>query len=324
MSTISVLKACTGGYVGAGHVHPALTDAVRQAVSEAKEAGTVGDGYVARCGDDLALILLHDHPPSSPVIRGLGRDAFARAGAVGRRLAQHAASLNGAPEMTCVEMAFLPRTSEPVLCFLADKAGTGAWNVYLYRAFADPFNSPTLLDDPRASAGFNFVVDDQAGGRESRSYDLPSDLHPFLVDAAAGGVVREVRSRSTGLAAAASSGGDDPAMLVRCHDGLPGVGEVLEAFSFPYAVAGWTGGVGPLMPVASNDEAMTRSDGPPRVVGLGFQVAEGRLVGPRDLLGDRAFDEARRQALRTADYLRRQGPFAPRAAAPAPTRLPTA
>lgn len=321
MSTISVLKACTGGYVGAGHVHPALTDAVRQAVSEAKEAGTVSDGYVARCGDDLALILLHDHPLSSPVIRGLGRDAFARAGAVGRRLAQHAASLNGGPELTCVEMAFSPRPSEPVLCFLADKAGAGAWNVYLYRAFADPFNSPTLLEDPRASEGFSFLMGDPAG--MARAYDLPADLHPFLADASTGGIVREVRSRGTGLQAAAASDGDDPALIVRCHEGLPGVGEVLEAFSFPYTVTGWMGGIGPLMPVASNDEAMTRSDGPPRAVGLGFQVSEGRLVGPRDLLGDRAFDEARRQALAAADYLRRQGPFAPRTAEPSPARLPT-
>ena len=54
-----------------------------------------------------------------------------------------------------------------------------------------------------------------------------------------------------------------------------------------------------------------RFDGPPRVVGMGFQLAEGRLVGPRDMLGDVSFDRARQQALEMADYMRRMGPFEP-------------
>jgi fructose 1,6-bisphosphate aldolase/phosphatase len=44
---------------------------------------------------------------------------------------------------------------------------------------------------------------------------------------------------------------------------------------------------------------------------MGFQVADGRLVGPRDLLGNASFDRARRTALAVADYMRRMGPFEP-------------
>lgn len=52
-------------------------------------------------------------------------------------------------------------------------------------------------------------------------------------------------------------------------------------------------------------------DGPPRVTCLGFQIAQGKLVGPRDLFEDAAFDVARRQALEMGYRLRRMGAFEP-------------
>jgi fructose 1,6-bisphosphate aldolase/phosphatase len=103
-------------------------------------------------------------------------------------------------------------------------------------------------------------------------------------------------------------------MVVRCQSGLPAVGEVLEPFAFPHAVAGWMRGShhGPLMPVGFEDDTPTRFDGPPRVVCLGFQLTDdGKLVGPRDMLVDKSFDNARQLALDSADYLRRHGPFEP-------------
>ena len=78
-------------------------------------------------------------------------------------------------------------------------------------------------------------------------------------------------------------------------------------------VAGWMRGShhGPMMPVGQSDAKMTRFDGPPRVVGLGFQLANGKLIGPADMFGDPAFDGARAKAVDIADYFRRQGPFEP-------------
>ncbi|MEV5535764.1 fructose 1,6-bisphosphatase [Saccharopolyspora shandongensis] len=52
-------------------------------------------------------------------------------------------------------------------------------------------------------------------------------------------------------------------------------------------------------------------DGPPRVVALGFQVHQGKLIGPRDLFDDPSFDRARAQINEVMDYLRRHGPFEP-------------
>ena len=68
---------------------------------------------------------------------------------------------------------------------------------------------------------------------------------------------------------------------------------------------------GPFMPVSVADSKPTRFDGPPRVICLGFQLAEGRLVGPRDMFDDVSFDNVRRQANEVADYMRRHGPFEP-------------
>ena len=69
--------------------------------------------------------------------------------------------------------------------------------------------------------------------------------------------------------------------------------------------------VGPLMPVGLKDAKCTRFDGPPRVVGLGFQLCNGELIGPADLFDDPAYDWSRRLAMEIADFLRRHGPFMP-------------
>jgi fructose 1,6-bisphosphate aldolase/phosphatase len=66
-----------------------------------------------------------------------------------------------------------------------------------------------------------------------------------------------------------------------------------------------------LMPVPLHSATPSRFDGPPRVIALGFQLAGGRLIGPRDMFDDPAFDEARRLCNAVADHLRRHGPFEP-------------
>jgi len=47
------------------------------------------------------------------------------------------------------------------------------------------------------------------------------------------------------------------------------------------------------------------------VVAAGFQLSDGKLVGPRDMFADKSFDNARQQANDVADYLRAHGPFEP-------------
>jgi fructose 1,6-bisphosphate aldolase/phosphatase len=91
------------------------------------------------------------------------------------------------------------------------------------------------------------------------------------------------------------------------------VGEVLEPFATAWTVAGCmrVSHHAPLMPVGQRHAPPSRFDGPPRVVALGFQITTGRLIGPRDLCADVAFDRARTQANEIMDYLRRHGPFEP-------------
>jgi fructose 1,6-bisphosphate aldolase/phosphatase len=306
MTTVSVYRACAGGYVGAGHVHPALLDAAREALAEAKGSALVADGFVARCGDDIGLVLLHDEPVGSGSIRTLVIDLFERAHSVGVRLAQFGVNGQAVP-VDGAELSLSVRASEPLLCFFSDKAEAGSWNVHLYRAFADPFNTPSLVVDPDVREGFRFAV---AGGDAPGPYDLPADTYRFLASAGGDGArVNELVSRATGEVAAVASSGSDPVLIVRCGLPFPAVEEVLEAFTVPYALGSSLGGPSPLVPVSANGDASTRSFG--RAIGLGFQVTTDRLIGPRDLLGDAAFDEARRQAAVAADYLRRHGPFVP-------------
>jgi DNA-binding transcriptional regulator LsrR (DeoR family) len=108
-------------------------------------------------------------------------------------------------------------------------------------------------------------------------------------------------------------GKDDPVMIVRSQSGFPAVGEVVEPFAFPHLVEGWMRGShnGPLMPVSFKDARPTRFDGPPRIIAAGYQVSNGKLIGPVDLFEDVSFDEARKQANCIANYMRRHGPFEP-------------
>jgi fructose 1,6-bisphosphate aldolase/phosphatase len=300
-TTISVFTGCAGGYVGAGGTHPALLDAAREAVSAARESGRIDDGFVARCGDDIGLVCLHNGAPGT--LDTFALDVLAQARAVAVRLAQHGSN-NGGVRIEGAELVLRPRPSEPVLVFMSDKCGPAAWNVYLYRMFADPFNTVSLVSDPMVSAGFRFVLAD------GEAFDLPEELHVFLrAVGTEGHCVTRVISRATEQTVAVASAGSDPVLVVRCEAPFPAVGEVLEAFAFPFVVS--ADRTAPLMPVSTNAESSTRSDGPPRAIGLGFQIAGPRLVGPRDMLGDPAFDDARRKARAAADYLGRHGPFAP-------------
>jgi fructose 1,6-bisphosphate aldolase/phosphatase len=192
--------------------------------------------------------------------------------------------------------------------------------------FADPFNTPGLVIDSKMHAGFRFEVYDLY--KEQRvTFETPKDLYELLmfIGAPARYVVHQVDSPTLGETGAATStqrlsliagkyvGKDDPVMIVRCQSGLPAVGEVLEPFAFPYAVAGCMRGShhAPIMPVSLEQAHPSRFDGPPRVVALGFQIKNGHLIGPRDMFADPSFDRARSQANEVMDYFRRHGPFEP-------------
>ena len=334
--TISVIKADIGSLAGHHKVHPDTMAAASRVLAEAKRKGLIIDYFVTHVGDDLQLIMTHRKGVDSPDIHGLAWDAFKKAAEVAKELGLYAAGQDllsdafsgnvrglgpGVAEMEIVE-----RKSEPIVIFMADKTEPGAFNFPMFRIFADPFNTAGLVIDPRMHDGFKFEVLDVMEGKYV-VLNTPEEMYDLLALIGTPGryVVKRVFRKSDNEIAAVVSverlnliagryvGKDDPVAIVRAQSGFPALGEILEPFSFPHLVAGWMRGShwGPLMPVGLKDAKCTRFDGPPRIVGLGFNITKGRLIGPTDLFDDPAFDEARRTAQLIADYMRRHGPFMP-------------
>jgi fructose 1,6-bisphosphate aldolase/phosphatase len=334
--TLSVIKADIGGWVGHSSMHPDLIAEGQSSMEKAKKSGLLIDYHVTKCGDDLQFIMTHQHGEDDEKIHKMAWEAFLRCTAIAKKLKLHGA---GQDLLTnafsgnvkgqgpgVAEMVMEEREAEPVIIFMADKTASGAWNLPLYSMFCDPFTTIGLVISSNMHKGFKFEVHDV---KESKKvmFDCPEEIYDMLIFIGAPGrySVKAVYSRETGEIAASSStqklsllagryvGKDDPVCIVRSQGIFPAVGEVLEPFARPHIVEGWMRGShhGPLMPVAVREANPTRFDGPPRVIAAGFQLANGKLVGPVDMFDDLAFNNSRQQALDMADMLRRHGPFEP-------------
>ncbi len=333
--TLSVIKADVGGYVGHSSIHSDLLKTAEDRLSNAQEKGIIIDYHVTRCGDDLELIMTHSKGIDNEQIHKLAWDTFVMCTEVAKELKLYGAGQDLLQDTFTgtvkgmgpgvAEMEFEERKSEPVIVFMADKTSPGAWNLPLFRIFADPFNTAGLVIDPSMHEGFRFEVVDVYEHKKI-IFSTPEDIYDMLmfIGAMRRFMIKNVFRKDGVIAATASTqklsliagryvGKDDPVLIVRCQSGLPAVGEVLEPFAFPHLVEGWMRGShhGPLMPVAFYEANPSRFDGPPRVIAAGFQINNGRLIGPRDLFDDPAFDEVRKRANDIANYLRHHGPFEP-------------
>ena len=334
--TLSVIKADIGGYVGHSESHPDILARGRELLAKAKKQGLLVDYYVTKCGDDLQLIMTHQRGEGDEKIHRLAWDTFVDCTKLAKAMKLYGAGQDLLKDSFCgtvrgmgpgvAEMEFEERIAEPVIIFMADKTSAGAWNLPLYRMFADPFNTIGLVIASNMHCGFAFEVHDIKGHRKI-TFNAPEEIYDLLVliGAPSHYMVKAVYHRETRDITAVSStqrlaliagryvGKDDPVCIVRCQGDFPAVGEVLEPFTLPFLVEGWMRGShnGPLMPVSVEDSTPSRFDGPPRVVALGFQLSDGKLVGPRDMFADKSFDPARQQANEAADFMRRHGPFEP-------------
>lgn len=341
-TTVSVIKADIGSLAGHHTVHPKQIEVAKQCLEKAHKDGLIMDYFVFHCGDDLELLMTHQHGENSTKIHELAWNTFSEINetvskplklyAAGQDLLSEAFSGNvkgmgpGVAEMEIEE-----RKSEPIIVFAADKTEPGAWNLPLFKIFADPFNTAGLVIDPALHGGFTFRVMDVM---ENKTVDLacPAEIYDLIALIGTTGryvIERIYRTSDKLLAAVASTsrlsliagkyvGKDDPVCIARAQHGLPAVGEILAPFGMPHLVAGWMRGShhGPLMPVGLKNAKCSFFDGPPRVVALGFQLANGHIVGingsePADLFDDPAFDRARKISTEVADYMRRQGEFMP-------------
>ncbi|MGQ9518282.1 MAG: fructose-1,6-bisphosphate aldolase/phosphatase [Anaerolineae bacterium] len=333
--TLSVIKADVGGLVGHSTVHDDLLEKAEDLLEEALDKEQILDYFVTACGDDLELIMTHRRGVDNEDIHRLAWEVFEACTAVAKQLKLYGAGQDLLADAFSgnvrgmgpgvAEMTFVERTSEPVVIFMADKTSAGAWNLPLYKMFADPFNTAGLVIAPSLHSGFRFEVHDVKEHKRI-FFDLPQEMYDLLVfiGSPARYMVKGVYTKDGEIAAVSSTqrlaliagryvGKDDPVCIVRCQGQFPAVGEVLEPFAQPHIVEGWMRGshYGPLMPTSVEEARPSRFDGPPRVIALGFQVSDGRLVGPVDMFDDPAFDEARQIANTLAAHLRRHGPFEP-------------
>jgi len=333
--TLSVIKADIGGYVGHSSMHPDLIHEAMEQLTAAQARKQLVDFHVFNCGDDLELVMTHTMGEDNAEIHKLAWDVFLGCTEIAKKLKLYGAGQDLLSDAFSgnvkgmgpgvAEMEIEERRSEPIIVFAGDKCSAGAWNMPLYKMFADPFNTAGLVISNEMNAGFRFEVHDVMQGKRVY-FDTPAELYELLVFIGAPSryPVKAVYTRG-GLIAASSStqklsliagryvGKDDPVCIVRCQAQFPAVGEVMEPFALPHTVEGWMRGShnGPLMPVAQREANPTRFDGPPRVVAMGYQLANGKLVGPRDMFDDPSYDEARRLANQIGEYLRRHGPFEP-------------
>ena len=339
--TVSIIKADVGGYPGHCSVHPRLMETAKKELAEAKKNNILVDYYVAACGDDLELIMTHTKGVDNEEIHKLAWDTFKKGTEVAKELKLYGAGQDLLSDAFSgnirglgpgiAEMEIEERKSEPIVCFLMDKTEPAAFNLPIFRMFGDPFNTAGLSIDPSMHSGFRFEVYDIYNDKKVM-LDSPEELYDLLalIGTKSKYVIKRVYPRKGNKVpenepaavvcteklfkiAGEYVGKDDPVAIVRAQSGLPALGEVLEPFAFPHLVAGWMRGShnGPIMPVSMEDSTPTRFDGPPRIVALGFQLSNGKLVGPVDLFKDKSFDNSRKKANEIADYMRRHGPFEP-------------
>jgi fructose 1,6-bisphosphate aldolase/phosphatase len=337
--TVSAIKADVGGYPGHSRTHDDLMDEARNHLEQ--HGDVLEDFRVTHVGDDIQLIMTHREGEDSEAVHQLAWEAFQKATEKAEELKLYGAGQDLLSDafsgnvkglgLGVAEMEFEERPSNPVVVFMMDKTEPGAFNLPIFKMFGDPFNTAGLVIDPSMSHGFRFEIMDT---HEDKLITLhsPEEMHEILSLVGTTGryVIKRVypknenKNNTEDPAAVVSTeklrkiageyvGKDDPVGIVRAQSGLPALGEVLEAFSFPHLVAGWMRGShnGPMMPVGMEYSQCTRFDGPPRVRAAGFQVSDGELHGPEDLFDDAAFDQTREKCMEVTDYMRRHGPFEP-------------
>lgn len=349
--TISVIKADVGS-IG-GHTKPseAMLDVVCNRVYSAINQGMLIDGTVTHTGDDIAIIMSHEHGKGAELVHQFAWQCFLDATQTAREDGMYAAgqdllvdapsgNIRGAgPAVAEIEFTLLPgyRPAEAFMVFAADKCGPGAYNMPFYLTFCDPMHNGGLLLSPKLHQGFTMGIMDM--DHQSTGYDrlIHLDVPERVWDVAAllrdtdRFAIEHIYSRAYPEEQIASisatrlhniagkyTGKDDPVALVRVQGIFPAPEEMVEAWMLGHFVTGDARGshVMPIMPVAIN----TPVAGPyclPIVSCLTFSMdKDGHFVREYvDVFADKSWDAARMRIQEKAYEWRRQGFFGPTMAA---------
>src|SRR3989304_4056810 len=168
MVTLSCIKSDIGGMVGHSSSHPDILALGREELEQAKRRGLLIDYHVSHCGDDMFLIMTHNRGENNTEVHKLAWDTFVKGTEVAKKLKLYGAgqdlladafsgNIRGAGPGSA-EMEIEERTSEPILVFMADKTSAGAFNLPLYKMFADPFNTAGLVIGDPPPDGVTFAI----------------------------------------------------------------------------------------------------------------------------------------------------------------------
>lgn len=345
--TLSIIKADVGS--PGGHTKPseAMLALVRERLASAVSAGLLVDGLVTHTGDDIALVMSHQHGTAAPLVHRFAWECFLAATKEAQRAGLYGAgqdlltdapagNIRGAgPAVAEIEFERSPqskdRPAEAFIAFLADKCGPGAYNYPLYAAFCDPMHDGGLLLSPKMRKGFRFTIIDMDCKEGDRliTLDVPERLwdvavllqNPdrFAVEAihsryASDEQIVSVSATRLHNIAGKYTGKDDPVALVRTQGMFPAPEEITHPFLLGHFVTGDARGshVMPLLPVAANTP-VTGAYCLPLVSGLAFSMdPRGRFAAEFvDLFGNVVWDATRLKVAAKAEEWRRQGFIGP-------------
>jgi fructose 1,6-bisphosphate aldolase/phosphatase len=342
--TLSVIKADIGS-IG-GHTKPSepMLEVVRKRMGEAVGKLLI-DGMVTYTGDDIALIMSHQHGVGANDVHQFAWKSFLAATdqaredglyGAGQDLLVDAPSGNvrgAGPAVAEIEFDRDPkskyRPAEAFLLFAADKCGPGAYNYPLYTVFCDPMHNGGLLLNPKMHMGFTLTIIDMDyhSGHSDRviRLDVPERIwdvacllqNPdrFAIEAVHSRYKPEEQVASISATrlhniAGKYTGKDDPIALVRTQGIFPAPEEVVEPWLLGHFVSGDCRGshVMPMMPVAI-DTPVAGAFCLPIVTCLAFSMdPAGRFTREVvDLFGNVAWDSVRLKVQAKADEWRRQG-----------------
>ena len=345
--TLSVIKADVGSIGGHTRPSPRMLETVRARVREAMRQGLLLDGLVTHTGDDIAIIMSHQHGVGAPDVHRFAWDNFlaateeARAAGLygaGQDLLVDAPSGNvrgAGPAVAEIEFERDPlskdRPAEAFLLFAGDKCSPGMYNYPLYAVFCDPMHNGGLLLSPKLRKGFVLtIIDmDHRGGDRVIALEVPERIWDVacLLQNPDRFAIESVHSRHRPHEQIASvsatrlhniagvyTGKDDPVAIVRTQGIFPAPEEVVEPYMLGHFVTGDCRGshVMPIMPVAI-DTAVAGAYCLPLVSCLAFSMdASGRFSREFvDMFGNPAWDATRLKVQQKADEWRRQGFIGP-------------
>lgn len=349
-TTLSIIKADVGSVAGHTKPHSEMMNRCKEVLTQAFDKKVINDFFVTRVGDDINLVMTHFKGEDDAEIHELAWNCFLKATEFAKKYKLYGAgqdllkdafsgNIRGAGP-GAAEIQFEERKSEPILIFMADKTEPSSFNLPLARIYMDPFTTTGLVIDPRAHLGYKFEIVDVIDSKKvilsapEESYDiltLLGDTTRYAIKRVYSkdekiGIAAVVSTEKLNITAGQYVGKDDPVMISRSQSGLPAVGEVLQPFIFPQLVPGWMRGshYGAWYPSSLDDCDPSYFDGPPRIVAIGFQISDGKLIGlenpenakigehiPVDYFAGSCWDYTRQKSMEISVYIRQHGPFMP-------------